>query len=70
MYREFNFSLASKFNGNFVYDRKCWTKCLIYKLKFSMCDAIHIGNTHQTKKNIDGHFSDILRLLKNRQISD
>ena len=31
-----------------------------------MCDAIYIGNTQQTfKKIMDGHFSDILRLLKN-----
>ena len=36
-----------------------------------MCDAIYIGNTQQTFKNIvDGHFSDILRLLKNRQKYD
>ena len=33
-----------------------------------MCDAIYIGNTQQTfKKRMDGHFSDIKRLLKNRQ---
>ena len=36
-----------------------------------MCDAIYIGNTQQTSKKImDGHFSDILRLLKNVQKSD
>ena len=30
-----------------------------------------LGNTQQTlKKRIDGHFSDLLRLLKNRQKSD
>ena len=34
-----------------------------------MCDAIYIGNTQQTfKKIIDGHFSDLLRLLKNGKI--
>ena len=36
-----------------------------------MGDAMYIGNTHQTfKKIMDGHFSDIQRLLKNRQKSD
>ena len=36
-----------------------------------MCDAIYIGKTQQTfKKRIDGHFSDLLRLLKNGQKSD
>ena len=31
-----------------------------------MCDAIYIGNTHQTFKNVmDSHLSDLLRLLKN-----
>ena len=36
-----------------------------------MCDAIYIGNTQQTfKKRMDGNFSDIQRLLKNRQKSD
>ena len=36
-----------------------------------MCDAIYIGNTQQTfKKIMDGHFSNLLRLLKNRQKSD
>ena len=36
-----------------------------------MCDATYIGNTKQTSKNImDGHFSDFLRLLKNRQKYD
>ena len=36
-----------------------------------MCDAIYIGNTQQTfKKRIDGHFSDLLGLLKNGQKSD
>ena len=31
-----------------------------------MCDATYIGNTQQTFKIImDGHFSDLLRLLKN-----
>ena len=36
-----------------------------------MCDAIYIDNTQQTfKKIMDGHFSNILRLLKNGQKSD
>ena len=36
-----------------------------------MCDAIYIGNTQQTFKEImDGHFSDLQRLLKNGEKSD
>ena len=36
-----------------------------------MRDASYIGNTQQTfKKRMDGHFSDLLRLLKNGQKSD
>ena len=36
-----------------------------------MCDVIYIGNTQKTfKKIIDGHFSDLQRLLKNGQKSD
>ena len=36
-----------------------------------MCDAIYIGNTQKTfKKIMDGHFSDLQRLLKNGQKSD
>ena len=33
-----------------------------------MCDAIYIGNTHQTlRKRMDGYFSNIQRLLNNVQ---
>ena len=36
-----------------------------------MCEDIYIGNTHHTlKKIMDGHFSDLIRLLKNGQKSD
>ena len=36
-----------------------------------MCEAIYIGNTQKKfKKIMDGHFSDIPRLLKNGQKSD
>ena len=36
-----------------------------------MCDATYIGNTqHTLKKIMDGHFSNLLRLLKNGQESD
>ena len=36
-----------------------------------MCDSIYIGNTQQTfKKIMDGHFSNLLRLLKNGQKPD
>ena len=43
----------------------------MYEVTCSMCDAIYIGNTQQTfKKIMDGHFSDLQRLLKNGQKSD
>ena len=36
-----------------------------------MCDAIYIGNTqHTLKKRMDGHFSDLQRLLKNEKKPD
>ena len=71
MDRECNFSLPSKVNKFFVYEGKCRSKCLIYKVKCSMCDTIYIENTHQTfKKIMDRHFSNLLRLLKNRQKYD
>ena len=35
-----------------------------------MCDTIYIGNTQQTlKKVMDGHLSNLLRLLNNRNKS-
>ena len=61
-------SLPSKVNGKWVYEDKCRSKCIVYQVECSMCDAIFIGNTQQTfKKRMDGHFSDLLRLLKNGQ---
>ena len=69
--RECNCSLPSKVNRKCVYEGKCWFKCIIYKLKCFTCDAIYIGNTQHTfKKRMDGHFSDLQRLLENRQKSD
>ena len=36
-----------------------------------MRDAVYIGNTHQKcNKRMDGHFSNVQRLLKNGQKSD
>ena len=36
-----------------------------------MCDAIYMGNTQHTfKKIMDGHFSDLQRLLKNGKKPD
>ena len=71
MDRECNYSLPSKVNGKCIYEGKCWSKCIIYQVECSMCDAIYIGNTQQTfKKRMDGHFSDLLCLLKNGQKSD
>ena len=65
MDRECNCSLPSKVNGKCVYEGKCRSKCIIYQVECSMCDAIYIGNTQQTFKKMDGHFSNLLRLLKN-----
>ena len=71
MDRECNCSLPSKVNGKCVYEGKCGSKCIIYQVECSMCDAIYIGSTQQTfKQRLDGHFSNLLRLLKNRQKSD
>ena len=68
MDRECNFYLPSKVNGKCVYKGKCPHQCIIYEVKCSMCDAIYIGKTQQTfKKIMDGHFSNLLRLLKNGQ---
>ena len=64
---ECNCSLPSKLNGKCVYEGKCRSKYIIYEVKCSTCDAIYIGNTQQTfKKRMDGHFSDLQRLLKKR----
>ena len=66
--RECNCSLSYKFNIRCVCKGKCQNKCLIYEVKFFMCDANYIGNTQQKlKKIMDGHFSNILFILKNIQ---
>ena len=71
MDRECNCSLPSKVNGKCFYEDKCRSKCIIYEVKCSTCDANNIGNTQQTfKKRMDGHFFDLQRLLKNGQKSD
>ena len=51
---EFNCSLPYKVNINCVYEGKCQNKCLIYEVKCLICDAIYIGNTHQTLKKKNG----------------
>ena len=71
MDRECNCSLRSKVNDKFFYEGKCRSKCIIYQVQLSMYDAIYIGNSQQTfKERMDGHFSDLLRILKNVQKSD
>ena len=68
MNRECNCSLPSKVNKKCVYEGKCRSKCIIYEVKCSICDDIYIGNTQRTfKKKLDGHFFNILRLIKNGQ---
>ena len=71
MDRECNCYLPYKVNVKCVYEGKFQSKCIIYEVKCSTCDAIYIGKTQQTfKKRMDGHFSDLQRLLKNGQKSD
>ena len=68
MDRECNCYLPSKVNRKCVYEGKCRHQCIIYEVECSMCDDIHIGKTQKTlKKRMDGHFSDLLHLLKNGQ---
>ena len=68
MDRECTCSLPSKVNRKCAYKGKCRSRCIIYEVTYSMCDAIYIGTTQQTYKNrMDGHFSDIKHLLKNRK---
>ena len=63
--------LPSKVNGKCVYEGKSRRIFLIYELKCSLFGAIYKGNTYKTfKKIMDGHFSNLLRLLKNGQKSD
>ena len=50
MYRECNCSLPSKVNGKCFYKGKFRSKCIIYEVECSKCDAIYIGNTQQTFK--------------------
>ena len=56
MDRECNCSLPSKVKIICVYEGKCWSKCLIYEVKFSICDAMYVGNTQHTLKKIDWSF--------------
>ena len=71
MDRECNCSLPSKVNGKCVYEGKFRSIFIIYEVQCCMRDAIYIGSTQQTfKKRMDGHFSDLQRLLKNGQKSD
>ena len=42
--------------------------CLIYEVKCTICDAIYIGNTQKTFKNImDVHLSDVELIFNNRK---
>ena len=50
MDRKYHCSLPYEVNRNCVYEGKCRSECLIYEVKFSICDAIYIGNTQQTQK--------------------
>ena len=51
MDRECKCSLPSKVNRKCFYEGKCRYKFIIYGVKFSMCDAIYIGNTSDIKND-------------------
>ena len=71
MDRECNCSLPSKVSLKCVYEGKFRSKYIIYEVECSTGGAIFIGNTQKTfKKMMDGHLSDLQRLLKNGQKSD
>ena len=43
----------------------------IHEVKFSMCKDVYIGNIQKTfNKIMDGHFSNLLRLLRKGKKSD
>ena len=66
MDRECKCSIPSKVNRKCAYEGKCRSRFIIYEVTCSICDDVYIGNTQQKfKKIMDGHFSDLLRLLKN-----
>ena len=66
MDRKCNCSIPYKVNGKCVYKGKRQSRCIIYEVKYSICDAIYIGNTQKNfKKIMDGHFFNLQRLLKN-----
>ena len=48
---ECNYSFSYKVNGKCVCGVKCRSKCLIYEVKYSMCETIYTVNTDQTIKN-------------------
>ena len=50
MDRKFNCFLPSKVNIKCVYEGKFRSKCIIYKVKCSMGNAIHIDKNQQTFK--------------------
>ena len=61
MDRECNCYIPYNFSGECFYEGKFQGKNLIYEVKYLMCEAIYIGNIHQTfNKIMYGHFSDIL----------
>ena len=54
--RACNFLNPSKFNDKCFYKVKSRKRYLIYKVKFTLFDAIYMGNTQQIfKKIMDGH---------------
>ena len=48
---EYNCFNPSKVNVKFVYEGKCWERCLIYEVKCKIFDAIYISKTQQNQEN-------------------
>ena len=68
MDRECNWSLPSYVNGKCVHEGKLQKNVLVYEVRCSMRETLYIGKTQHTfKKIIEGHFSKMLSLPKNRQ---
>ena len=71
MERGSNLSLLSKVNCKCVLKGLFYNIYIIYVAKCTLCYAIYIGNTQKPLKNIiNGNFSDVLCIIKNRQKSD
>ena len=63
MNRECICFLTSKVNGKCPQQGKSWSKCIIYVVKYSVCDATYIDKLQQTFKNEQTVISPISSVL-------